>query len=167
MSESAEEHIAATIAAVRDGGRRWTALTDSHRAEVRAADRRSSLLTSLLCALLLLVSVVACALTVGPALAGRGVLVPVVVAFFGMSGSLPLYVIASAAPQLRAATAIVHSGQALFLGTALATVVAGVLAAVNGVPVAAAVGIGAGLVVAGAAWSGRGLAGVVRSAGSW
>ena len=174
MSESADEHIASTIAAVKDGGRRWSALVDERRSAARAADRRTCLLVSLLCGMLALCSLAACALTVGTALRGNGIVVPIVVGMFGLSGAFPLYVVATAVAQtavrvdgvlparIRIAAAIIRSGQAVFLGSALGTGVAGVLVAVNGAPIAVIVGVVVGAVVAAAAALGRTLAGLFR-----
>jgi len=165
VSDSAEEHIAATIAAVREGGRRWSALADDRLVAARAADRRACLLISLLCGVLLLCSVVACALALGPALRGTSVIVPIVVALFGLSGALPLYVVASAAARLPVAVAVARSGQALFLGAALGAVVAGLVVAFNGTPFAAVAGLVVGAAVVAPAVLGRRLVDLIQRVG--
>lgn len=152
--ESADEHIASTIAAVREGGRHWAALVDARRSVAAAADRRTCLLISLLCGVVLLGAVTACALTVGPALGGTNVLVPVVVALFGVSGAMPAYLIATVLAgrspgRIGIAGAIMRSGQALLAGAAVAAVAAGVLV---GMPPA---GIVVGVLVAVLAFLGR------------
>ena len=154
MAESADEHVASTIAAVREGGRHWAAVADARLAAAAAANRRTCLLISMLCGVALLGAVAACALTVGPALGGNDILVPVVVALFGVSGAMPAYLIATALAgrspgRLGIAAAIIRSGQALFAGAAAGAVAAGVLV---GMPAA---GIVVGVLVAVLALLGR------------
>jgi hypothetical protein len=174
VSGSTDEHLAASIAAIRDSAHQWIALVDAERVAARRANRRVCLLASLVCGLLLIGAATACAMTIGLAFRGTPILVPIVVALFGMSGALPFYALAAAAAlmavradgerlrHIRVTIAVIRAGQAMFIGSALAVIGAGVLVAVNGFPAAAILGVGAGATVGGFAVAGRALTGLVQ-----
>ena len=99
--------------------------------------------------------------------------VPVFVALFGLSASLSLHVIGAALAyrsgasgralpaRERASVAVTMTGRTLSMATALATGLAGVLVAVNGLPSAGAL---AGVAAIGVAVLGRKLASIIQPA---
>jgi hypothetical protein len=164
VSRSTDEHIAEAMAAVRDESRRWSAMAQAQQAASRAADRRVSLLVMALSTVLVLGTVAASAATARLALSGTLLAVPVFVALLGLSASLALYVIGAAlalSARERASVAVTMTGRTLTMATALATVLAGVLVAVNGLPSAAAL---AGVAAIGVAVLGRKLASIIQPA---
>jgi hypothetical protein len=120
-------------------------------------------------------ALVACALTAKPAVSGTLIAVPVFVAALGLSGSLLPYVIGAAVAYrsvatdqvsgsgMRFAAAIIMTGRALFMGTALATVLAGALVAAKGLPSAAVLAVA---VAGGVAVLGQKLGVIIRHAGA-
>jgi hypothetical protein len=175
MSRSTDEHIADAIAAIRGESHRWSAMAEARRRAARTAGRQTCLLVTALSSMLMAGALVACALTAGPAVSGTLIAVPVFVAALGLSGSLLLYVIGAAVAWRSVATdralgagmrfvvAITMTGRALFMGTALATVLAGVLVAATGLPSAAVL---AAAVAVGTAVLGQKLGVVIRHAGA-
>jgi hypothetical protein len=163
VSDSTDGHIADAIAAIRDESRRWSALVRAREATSRAAVRRTCLLVTALSAVLLLGAVAAASVAAKLALGGTLIAVPIFVAVLGLSGSLSLYVVGAAVAyrsvasgralpaRVRVIAAVTMTGQTLSMGTALATALAGVLVAVNGLPSAAvlAAGVAGGVAVLG------------------
>jgi hypothetical protein len=175
MSRSTDEDIADALAAIKGESQRWSALAEARRTASRAAGRQTCLLVTALSSVLMIGALVASALTAKPAVSGTLIAVPVFVAVLGLSGSLLLYVIGAAVAYrsvvtdqvweagMRFIVAITMTGRALFLGTALATVVAGGLVAANGRPSAAVL---ATVVAVGVAALGQKLGVVIRRAGA-
>lgn len=170
---STDEHLADAIAAIKDESRRWSALARARRAASRAAAERTCLLITALSGVLMLCALAVCAMTARLAVGGTLIAVPVFVAALGLSVPLALYVVGAAVAyrsvatgrasraHLRFAVAIATTGQMLFMGTALATVLAGALVAFHGLPAAAAL---ATAVAIGVAVVGRKLGGLIRHA---
>ena len=160
MSRSTDEHIADAMAAIKDESRRWSAMAQAQRAASRATVKRICLLTTALSAVLVLCSAAVCVMAARLALSGTLIAVPVFVAVVGMSVSLSLYVVGAAVAYrsvatdrvlragMRFAVVVTKTGQTLFMGTALATVLAGVLVAFNGLPMAAVMAAVVAVVVA-------------------
>ena len=175
MSRSTDEHIADAIAAIRGESQRWSAMAEAQRSASRTAGRQTCLLVTALSSVLLVCALLACALTARPAVSGTLIAVPVFVAALGLSGSLLLYVIGAAVAWRSVATdrasgagmrfvvAISMTGRALFMGTALATVLAGVLVAATGLPSAAVLAVAVALAVA---VLGQKLGVIIRHAGA-
>ena len=160
MSRSTDEHIADAIAAIKGESQRWSAMAEAQRTASRTAGRQTCLLVTALSSVLMVCALVASAWTATPAVSGTLIAVPVFVAVLGLSGSLLLYVIGAAVAYrsvvteqasgagMRFIVAITMAGRALFMGTALATVLAGVLVAAEGLPSAAVLALAAAVGVA-------------------
>jgi len=172
---STDEDIAGAIAAIKNESRRWSALAEARRTASHAASRQTCLLVTVLSAVLMVCALVASAWTAEPAVSGTLIAVPVFVAVLGLSGSLLLYVIGAAVAYrslvtdqasgagVRFVVAITMAGRALFMGTALATVLAGVLVAARGLPSAAVLAVA---VAVGVAVLGHKLGVIIRHAGA-
>jgi hypothetical protein len=175
MSRSTDEHIADAIAAIKGESQRWSAMAEAQRTASRTAGRQTCLLVTALSSVLMVCALVACALTAKLAVSGTLIAVPVFVAVLGLSGSLLLYVVGAAVAYrsvvtdqalgagMRFMVAITMTGRALFMGTALATVLAGVLVAAHGLPSAAVLAVA---VAVGVAVLGQKLGVIIRHAGA-
>lgn len=171
MSNTTDERMADAIAAIKGYARRLSALADAERAASRATRERMCLLVTALSMVLMLCAVAACVMTAELAVRGILIAVPIFVAVLGLSGALALYVVGAAVAyrsvrtgrslpaRMRFAVTVTMTGQALFMGTALATFVAGVLVAVNGLSIGAVV---AAAVALGVAVLGQQLRGVIQ-----
>lgn len=175
MPGSTDQDIADAIAAIKNEARRWSAMADARRTASRTAGRQTCLLVTALSSVLIVCALVASAWTARPAVSGTLIAVPVFVAALGLSGSLLLYVIGAAVAYrsvgadqavgagVRFMVAITMAGRALFMGTALATVLAGVLVAAEGLASAAVLAVA---VAVGVAVLGQKLGVLIRHAGT-